>query len=380
MTVLLVLFLAAATVLWLSVFGYLVALGVVAFTRPRAGTLPTTYPEIAVVVPTLNEESFILPKLRDLQRTDYPRDRTTVIVVDGGSADRTTALVQQEIDTGAAIHLLRLDGARGKTDQINHALALLRQDFVVVTDADAALDSACIRELVGVLLHDPATAVVGATVRPASALLEERMHWWFLNYLWWLEGEVLSAAMVSGVCYAVRRVAARALPLDAACEDAHVALSAAASGLRVRLCRTAIATEVRVPQTAREFLRFRRRRGMGYRRELLRITPRANAPAGWRVARSVRVWHFLVTPAVGAGLAVAACALLWTPHWPWPLITLVAFAAPVLLALHLSTTLAGSCPQRWRLGLAAGHLLGLTWLSLVTLGRPVPTLGDLGDR
>ncbi len=380
MTVLLVLYLTAATLLWLSVFGYLLALAVIAFKRGGSAARPTAFPDIAVVVPTLNEESLILSKLKDLERTDYLRDRMTVIVADGGSVDRTTGLVQQEVASGAAVRLLRVAGARGKTDQINHALAQLTQDIVVVTDADAALDPSCIRELVGVLLHDPRTAVVGATVRPASGLLEERIHWWFLNYLWWLEGEVLAAAMISGVCYALRREAALALPPDAPCEDAYLALATGARGFRVRLCRTAVATEVRVPQTAQELLRFRRRRGRGYVRELRRITPRASAPAGWRVARSVRIWHFRVTPTVGAGLAVAACALLWTPHWPWLLITLVAFAAPVLLALHLSTTLARSCPQWWRLGLAAGHLLGLTWLSVVTLGCPVSTPGEIGDR
>ena len=84
--------------------------------------------------------------------------------------------------------------------------------YVIVTDADTRLEPNCVTELVATLLADPQTAIVGATVRPASALLEERIHWWFLNHLWWLEGEALSAAIVSGVCYAARR---RAVSLSA---------------------------------------------------------------------------------------------------------------------------------------------------------------------
>ena len=38
-------------------------------------------------------------------------------------------------------------------------------------------------------MRDSHTGIVGANVRPYSALLEERIHWWFLNYLWWLEGK-----------------------------------------------------------------------------------------------------------------------------------------------------------------------------------------------
>jgi cellulose synthase/poly-beta-1,6-N-acetylglucosamine synthase-like glycosyltransferase len=368
MTLLLFIFLGAAVLLWLSVFGYLLVLAALALPRrvPRAPLIEA--PDIAVVVPTLNEERLILTKLRDLRRSEYPRERMTVVVVDGGSTDRTAALVAEEIARGEPIRLLRMEGARGKTEQINHALRQVAHDIVVATDVDAVLDPACIGELVTQLQHDRETAVVGATVRPATRLLEERIHWWFLNQLWWLEGEVLSAALVSGVCYAVRREIALELPADAPCEDAHLALRAASRGHRVRLCRTAVATEVRVPQTARELVRFRRRRGTGYVRELLRVTPPPGAPAGWRLARALRIWHFLVTPAVGAIAAGAAVVLLCSPHWPWPLLTAGVFAAPLLAGLLLSSTLAG-CARPWRLGVAAGSLLTLTWWSMVALGR-----------
>src|SRR3990172_868480 len=190
MTLLLIAFVGTATVLWLSVFGYLVALVALAAIRRRSVAQPSHYPDIAVVIPTLNEEALIMSKLRDLRRTDYP-GRVSVVVADGGSVDRTVALVSEEIARGESVRLLCLPRARTKTDQINHALTLLPQPIVVVTDADAVLEPSCIRELVSVLMDDPATVVVGASVRPASTLVEERIHWWFLNYLYFLYGEVL---------------------------------------------------------------------------------------------------------------------------------------------------------------------------------------------
>ena len=372
MTVLLILFLGTATLLWLSVFGYLLVLVSIASRRRPGERGEPALPEIAVVIPTLNEEDLIASKLADLRRTDYPRDRMEVVVVDGGSVDRTTKLVQQEIERGEKIKLLCLNGARGKAYQINHVLGILTQDIVVFTDVDSVLEPSCIRELISVLERDPNTAVAGATVRPDTDLLEERIHWWFQNYLWWLEGEVLSSAGVSGVCFAVRRETVLPLPQDAYADDVHVAFAAGARGFRARLCRKAHATEIRVPQTASELMQFRRRRGWWYLSELLRPAHDIHAPMSWRLARLMRLWHFLVTPKIGVGLAVSACVLLWTPYWHWPLLTFVAFAAPAGAALFASNTLAVEGRGWWSLNLAASRLLVLTLVSMLTLNYRPP--------
>jgi len=367
MTGLLILFLVTASILWISLFGYLLALVFFASRRHRDDLGASALPEIAVVVPTLNEEELILAKIADLRRTNYPSDRMTVVVVDGGSVDRTAKLVRQEIARGEPIHLVSLNGAGGKADQVNHALKILTQDIVVLTDVDSVLEPSCIRELISVLERDPNTAVAGATVWPDTALLEERIHWWFQNYLWWLEGEVLSSAGVSGVCFAVRRETVLPLPQDAYADDIHVAFAAGARGFRARLCRKAHATEIRVPQTANEFVQFRRRRGSQYLSELLRPSKDVHPPVSWRLARLMRLWHFLVTPKVGVVLAVSACVLLGTPYWHWPLLTFAAFAAPACAALFASNTLAVEKPRWWKLNLAAGRLLVITLVSMLTM-------------
>lgn len=370
---LLVGFLTAGAVLWASVFGYVAILFALAARRwsmrsKDPGRGPSDeLPTIAVIVPVRNEERYITAKLADLQRSDYPADRMVTIVVDGGSTDATAALVEAEQARGAPVELVRVASALGKADQLNAVLATLPQEIIAVTDADAALDSACIGALVEALRADPATAIVGARVRPATRLLEERIHWWLLNSLWWLEGEALGNAQVSGVCYALRSSAVTALPSDCSAEDIHFALQASARGHDVRLCRRALATELRVPQTVREFMGFRRRRGAGYIRELRRVRPAA-APLRWHLMQALRLYHFFVMPVLATALAGAALLLLASPHWHWPAVAAVAFAVPALAALFASTTL-GEGRRWWHLGLAAGRLAGLTWLSLLALPR-----------
>lgn len=368
MHALVILFLVAAMAVWLSVFGYWFALQMLA-RRGRPGGAAGESPAVAVIIPVLNEAALIAAKLADIRRTDYPQERLDVWVVDGGSSDGTAEVVERAIAAGQRLHLLRPSDVSSRADQIARALEQVREEVVIVTDADAVLEPSCVRELVAALGRDPRTAVVGATVRPASALLEERVHWWLINHLWWLEGEALSASLVSGVCYAVRRSAV-SLPLaPGRADDAQLALRTSARGLRVRLCPTALATEVRVPQTAAQVLGYRRRRGGDYMRELRRARPAAGAPLAWRVVRGMRLWHFLVTPKAGLALAVVGFALLWTEHWPWALAAFVAFAAPALAFVARGAVEESDRNGWWDIGVAATRLVGLTWLAMLTLPR-----------
>lgn len=363
-------FVLGAALLWLSVYGYALALGIVAARRRTPPAPLFDPPEIAVVIATLNEEDWILARLADLQRTDYPRDRMSVVVVDGGSDDDTTNRVQGEIDRGKPIGLIRLEGARGKMEQIQHALEKVEARIVVMTDADAALEPSCIRELVRTLQADPRTAVVGAVVRPSTRLVEERIHWWILNRLWLLEGEALSSGGVSGLCYAVRWEGVRTLVREARAEDAHLALAAGARGLRVRMCPSARATELRVPQRPAELVQFRRRRGEVLIHELLDAAPGPRAPLGWRIARAMRLWHFVWAPRAAAGLLAVGVPLAASGYGWWIAATIAAFAAPPLVALYASPEFASERRPWWRLAVASARLAVLTAMALVALRPP----------
>ena len=238
MTALLAAFLTGAALLWLSVFGYLLVLLVLAGRRHWRRRPVGELPSIAVLMATLNEIAGIDAKLADLARIDYPADRLRFVIVDGGSTDGTVARIEAARAAGAPIELLRAPHLGYQA----RAVALRpgerrRRDWWSPPTPTPRLDPGCIRALVELLVSDPTTAVVGARVRPGTELLEERIYWWFLNTLWWLEGEALSAAMVSGVCYALRRSIVVGTPRAAGADDVLFALAAGAHGHGVRLCR-----------------------------------------------------------------------------------------------------------------------------------------------
>ncbi len=369
MKIFLILFLGSAIVLWISTFGYMLVLSLMALRRRHSTPEIKDWPPIAIVVPVLNEESLILAKLQDLNLCDYPADRRTIVVLDGGSRDQTAVLVEREIGRGVRVQLKCIDGSAGKAEQINYALRKLSPDIIVITDVDSRLDPSCIKQLVQVLIQDPKTAVVGASVSPASVLLEERIHWQLLNFLWWLEGEAFDSSGVSGVCYAIRRNAVIPISRSARADDISLVVSASSGGFGSRLSRQARATEIRVPQTAAELLRYRRRRGKSYRAALLSSPRESLLGAGARFARRIRLWHFKGAPQLAALLFAAGCVLTGTSYRPYALAALLAFVIPIIAVILISASHVRESGSWWKLVLASARFLALTLVSLLTLNK-----------
>ncbi len=363
------LFLAAAGLLWLSIFGYLFILLLLVPKNRHGQSEIIDWPEIAVVIATLNEEEYITQKLQNLRKIDYPLDRIHTIVIDGGSDDQTVNLAQKEFDNGQNIQLICMEGAKGKSHQVNKALDLLSQEFIVFTDADSALDPSCIKELVRELLSDPQTAIAGALIIPKSRLPEERIHWRFLNYLWWLEGEALSSAGLSGVCYAVRRESISRIEQNAIAEDMYLALNTSYKGFRVLISRIARAYELRVPQSSSQMIQLRRRRGRNYLKELLRLVPHKKAPLRKRAAMWIRLWHFTASPVIVVLLFLLGLSLLVFGQWPFVLFTFLVFTLSAFAILYSIHKRIGDGLGWIKLVLASFKLFFVTLLSMLTLKK-----------
>lgn len=366
-TILIASFLIASGLLWVSIFGYYLILLVLSLRWRQKNFEVEEWPEIAVVVPSLNEKELIMDKLTDIKNCDYPQNRIHLYVIDGGSRDGTIHLIKNEISNGARIRLVCLDGQGGKVNQINHALNIVSQEFVVFTDADARLDPSCIKNLLRLLMNDPQTAVAGASIIPSGTLLEEKIHWRVLNHIWRLEGEVLSCAGISGVCYAVRRKAIKALNRSSLTEDIHMALASRIRKFRVRLSPSAIADEIRTPQNLKELLRFRRRRGKGYLSELLLFPILTPAPLRWHIFRSVRIWHFIVAPRLTVAMIVLGIVSAFFANWEVVLAGISIFALSTMSVLFPLNWSLGNAYGWKRMAFACMRYVALIFFSLITL-------------
>src|SRR5262245_25949886 len=90
----------------------------------------------SIIIPTLNEESCIAGAIRAV-RSQAPRE---IIVVDGGSADRTR-------DAAAGADLF-LEAPRGRARQMNLAARHASCDMLLFLHADCSLEEGALGEAV----------------------------------------------------------------------------------------------------------------------------------------------------------------------------------------------------------------------------------------
>src|SRR5216117_2498647 len=140
--------------------------------RPEAGLYrPTVRPSdrpavIGVVIPTLNEASYLPGLLADLQRLRQivPLD---VVVADGGSRDGTLAVAER----AAARTLV---GPAGRARQLNAGAAAARGEWLLFLHADARVPPAARRALLAAVVDAPVPQV--AVFRFAIDLGHGRVH------------------------------------------------------------------------------------------------------------------------------------------------------------------------------------------------------------
>jgi biofilm PGA synthesis N-glycosyltransferase PgaC len=107
--------------------------------RPWQLTIKENYrPKASILVPTYNESSVIGLKLENLNKIDYPRELTQIIIVDSNSDDKTAEIAQSFADAHPEINIQILTETerKGKSAALNLALKHCEGDIVIVSDAD----------------------------------------------------------------------------------------------------------------------------------------------------------------------------------------------------------------------------------------------------
>jgi len=304
--------------------------------RPPVAPL-AEWPMITIVLPVFNEEAVIRNTLENLLQLDYPADRRQILVLSDASTDRTDAIVSEYATRG--VQLLRLPRRRGKTAAENAALALLRGELIVNTDASVYVERGALKPLIA-SLADPTVGVAsghGVSVAPSQEHAN-RADSWYIGYEMWvrdLETRVSGIVGAAGCFHAVRAPIQRhALP-EALSRDFAAALLARERGLRAVSVREALCFIPRVPSLRRE-----------YRRKVRTIT------RGWHTLYFKRP---LLNP-----FRYGAFSWILASHkicrWLIPHLTVVALATLVCLARSAPWAL-------WGLGLAAfaGVCAALAW-------------------
>ena len=119
----------------------------------RGGAYPPHNPQatISIIIPALDEEESIAPAIRSCREAGP----CEVIVVDGGSRDRTVEVARGAADAA-------ISASRGRAVQMNAGAAVARGEVLLFLHADTLLPVGSVASVLGAL-RDP--AVIGGAFR-----------------------------------------------------------------------------------------------------------------------------------------------------------------------------------------------------------------------
>lgn len=282
-------------------------------------------PSVGVIVPAFNEARVIRATVASLLASDLPD--VQVYVVDDGSTDGTADVVRAAYGTHPRVTVERMPNG-GKARALNHALARLETEVVMLLDADTQVNPEAARRLARHFLAPQVMAVAGnAKVGNRVNLLTR---WQALEYITAQNverralGRLNAISVVPGAIGAWRRDALLRLggfTHDTLAEDADLTMRALRAGYRVTYELGAVA-RTEAPETLRAFLKQRDRWMFGTLQASWKQRGALGGRArglGWFTLPNVLLFQVL-SPLVGAALdlsfvgALAWAALQWQYH------------------------------------------------------------------
>lgn len=129
-------------------------------------------PGLSVIIPVYNEEEHVQKCLDSIKKTDYPKNKYEIIVVDDGSTDKTTQIIKSYKN----VKLLKQDHL-GKVDALNLGAKKAAHDFIVTVDADTIVDENFLKEIIQPFADD----TVGAATGNSQVINKETMLGSFQN-------------------------------------------------------------------------------------------------------------------------------------------------------------------------------------------------------
>ena len=122
-------------------------------------------PDIAILVPALNEERVISNCIDSLLALNYPKGKKHIFVVDNGSMDKTREICS-EYERKGLITLIKNKKKTSKAEGLNKAIEGLDFELFAIIDADCIASSGWLSDAVNHMSKK--TGVVGAALRASN--------------------------------------------------------------------------------------------------------------------------------------------------------------------------------------------------------------------
>lgn len=133
-------------------------------------------PLVSIVICTYNGENRIKKLLDSILRVDYPRNKLEIIVVDDGSADRTSGICERH-----ELHpkIIRHDTNKGLAEARNTGIRNSAGEIILFTDDDTEVEPNWVKKMVKNLKNFDIAG--GFVSKPENTLITKYYYWKKLN-------------------------------------------------------------------------------------------------------------------------------------------------------------------------------------------------------
>ncbi|CAN5247939.1 glycosyltransferase family 2 protein [soil metagenome] len=118
------------------------------------------FPEVAIVVPTFNEQDNIVPLLDKIEAA-LPDVEWEAVFVDDDSKDRTSDVILQRCRIDPRVRIIKRIGRRGLSSAVVEGILSTSTPFVAVIDADMQHDERLLRSMLAALRGDEVDLAIG---------------------------------------------------------------------------------------------------------------------------------------------------------------------------------------------------------------------------
>lgn len=153
--------------------------------RYSRSTRLRSHPFVSVCIPAFNEEQSIQNTVEKTLCLDYPKSRLEVIVINDGSTDKTSSIVEGLLEKHSNLRLINQKNM-GKGAALNAGLAASRGEYFVVLDADSYPRKDALQRLLPHFTSDRVATVLPLMKLDEARTLLQKIQWceYMINFFY----------------------------------------------------------------------------------------------------------------------------------------------------------------------------------------------------
>jgi cellulose synthase/poly-beta-1,6-N-acetylglucosamine synthase-like glycosyltransferase len=194
------------------------------------------YPSVSFIVAAYNEEDCIEQKIINSLTQVYPAENIEFIFITDGSTDSTPDIVRRN---NYSIKLLHSNERKGKTDALNRAVELARNEILIFSDANTILNKeACLNiskhyfdKSVGGVAGEK--KVISLEGHSENATGSEGFYWKYESLLKKLDSDFHTVVGAAGELFSIRKDLYQPVSSTVILDDFIISMKVAQQGYRI---------------------------------------------------------------------------------------------------------------------------------------------------